>query len=211
MVAFVTNSLNIRRNSVCFSIFECFPKFNHNFSLWFFCNQIRKNQRQKLIHQFSGGIPFKLISPIFIMFTSIFRVKVSTKCLMDPIHKLLVCIDNLKSRKIINRSIIFSNININGSFSVDYSSKIYKLFYSPHYEIPFKGLYHKSGLYVTVNDLAKRLLREMQKSELVTKALEGRSKNQLRQMYCKIVQLVTKVTERTNDAWIINLRMTLSL
>lgn len=56
----------------------------------------------------------------------------------------------------------------------------------------------------TLNDLARKLLWEMQKSELVTKALEGMSKN------FPASQEVTKVTERTNDAWIFNLRCTLA-
>jgi hypothetical protein len=55
----------------------------------------------------------------------------------------------------------------------------------------------------TLNDLTRRLRKEMRKSELVRKPLEGNPKRFPRQLW-----LVTKVTERTNDLWIQNLRST---
>lgn len=55
-----------------------------------------------------------------------------------------------------------------------------------------------------LNDLARKLFFEMQKSELVTKAREGDL-----MWFPRLRDQVIKVTERTNDAWVINLRMTL--
>jgi len=58
----------------------------------------------------------------------------------------------------------------------------------------------------TVIDLAKRLRKEMQKSGLVTKALEGDPKR-----FPRLRNKVIEVTGfRTNDAWILNLRATLA-
>ena len=56
-----------------------------------------------------------------------------------------------------------------------------------------------------LNDLARRLRTEMQKSELVCKVQEEESKNSSR-----LKNKVTKVTAGTNDAWIINLKATLA-
>jgi len=57
----------------------------------------------------------------------------------------------------------------------------------------------------TLIDLARKLRKEMQKSGLTTKALEGNPKRSPR-----LRNQVNKVTERTNDAWVINLRATLA-
>lgn len=65
-----------------------------------------------------------------------------------------------------------------------------------------------NAMKITLNDLARKLFREMQKSELVTKALEANPKRFAR--HVKLIYMVTKVTERTNDAWVINLRSTLA-
>jgi hypothetical protein len=62
------------------------------------------------------------------------------------------------------------------------------------------------NIILTLNDLARKLLLEMQKSELVTKAPEEEPKSFSRLLNKQVI----KVTECTNDAWVLNLRATLS-
>ena len=54
-------------------------------------------------------------------------------------------------------------------------------------------------------DLTRRPFKGMRKSELVTKAREKNPKR-----FFRLINKVTKVTDRTNDAWVISLRATLA-
>jgi hypothetical protein len=202
----ISKKQNLRRHSVGCFFQKCFSKLQHDLSMFFFADQIGYNQFKKLIHQFSCRIPLILNSPFRIMFNSTLLKKISSKFGVNPVHKFLISVYNLKSGEVINGIRSLSRLNVNRSFTINNSSQIRNLFTSPHVESFLSKLYHKEGLLATLNDLARKLLREMQKSELVTKALEGSPKRDPRLLN----KQVTKVTERTNDAWVINLRTTLA-
>jgi hypothetical protein len=55
----------------------------------------------------------------------------------------------------------------------------------------------------TLRDLTRRLRKEMRKSEPLTKVVEENPKR-----FSRHLRMVSKVTERTNDLWVQNLRST---
>jgi hypothetical protein len=199
-----SNGHNLRSDSERFFVRESFSKFDHRFNMSFFDYKIWVKKWKQNVHEFSSCVPRMLKSPIAVFVASIPRNYDSAKCVFNPIHKFFIGIYNLNSWKVIKKFFPIYFLDIYSSFPIDYSSKISKLFFSPHDESPFMKIgYQIVNILYTVNDLTNGLRKEMRKSEHMTKACEGGSKNPFRLIY-----QVTKVTDSTNDLWLQNLRST---
>ena len=143
---FQSKILNTFRNFNTFRfICECRSKLNHNFSLFFFYYKKWKQKRQKRIQQSSSGKPFYLVFPLYVLFFSTFFVYKTTKFFMNPIHKFLIGINNLESRKITIMSFGGnSSLDINRAFPINYSSQICNFFFCPHAE-SFFSYFNRNG------------------------------------------------------------------
>src|SRR5271157_768929 len=132
MHKFISQRQLFTRNMKRLFLQKCFSKLHHDFCMFFFANKKWENKFKKLIHNMSISNPFVLKSPYFVMLRSIFLNKNSTKFFMYPIHKLFVGINNLKSWKKAKMISNFSTLNIDRSFSINYSSKTCNFSFSPH-------------------------------------------------------------------------------
>jgi hypothetical protein len=159
---FISKRLNLVGQFFVRFLNECISELHHNFSMWFFNNQIWNNKWKIFIHLRYTAIPLILKFPFWVMFFSGLIIQQSTESIMNPNYNFKISICDLHSWPVTPGSIVHPSLYKHSSFAVNYAGEISELSIRPHEKsLILNGfivrLYHIRDLPATVNDLSGQI------------------------------------------------------